>query len=249
MGSKDEGGRMKDERGRRPGTTRPRRGRWCCAVRLLTYIVALTALPGCNLIGALAYKTVGPPAVPAQYVPPKEPTLVMVENFRNPAAVRLDAERLSRYVSQELDRRDIVPIVAAAALDALRDRPDFARMTPGQIGQAAGAKQVLYVDLLKFNVEDALGSEMIRGQMELTVRFVDAASGKTLWPTDSPEGMLLSIETPYRRTGPGTGPSGGGPGATEMGLREAMSTGMAAKISRLFRKWKPDEEGDSDEKG
>ena len=52
--------------------------------------------------GAIAYKVMGPPPVQAKYVPPKQPMLVLVENYRNQAASVLDAQRLSYYVTDDL---------------------------------------------------------------------------------------------------------------------------------------------------
>jgi hypothetical protein len=214
------------------------------AARLILFCILHSAfcisLFGCNILGVLAYKTRGPAPVPAEYVPAKEPMLVLAENYRNPAAVRLDADRMGRHISAELERYHVAPIIAPDALDEVRARPGFATMKLGQVGAAAGAKQVLYVNLIKFNVEPAIGSEMIRGQVEMSVRVVDSASGKTLWPADEPEGKLLSLETPYLRTGAGTGPSGGGPGATEAALRDTMCRQMAERTVKLFRKWTPD---------
>lgn len=212
----------------------------------MTFIILLAMVlggSGCNVVGALLYKTSGPAAIPPQYVLAKEPTLVLVENFRNPAAVRLDADRLARYVADELKRHDIAPTVDHAALERVRAQPDYAKMTQGEIARAVGAKQIIYIDLKKFEVEDAMASEMIRGNVELTIRVVDE-SGKLLWPTDMPEGKLTSIETPYMRVGAGTGRTGGGPGANEIGLRESMTSQMALRIGRMFRKWKPDTEAE-----
>ena len=53
------------------------------------------------------------------------------------------------------------------------------------------------------------------------------------------DGKLLSLQTPYLRVG-GTGPAGGGSGATEVALRNTMCRDMADRISKLFRKWTPD---------
>ena len=217
--------------------------RVACAFALILLPSAVClGLAGCNVFGILASRTVGPPAVKPQYVLPKAPVVVLVENFRNPAAVRLDAERLGRHITAELKRYDLAPIIEPAALGPVLARPDFASMKQSEIAKAVGAAQLIYVDLRKFDVEEALGSEMIRGHAELSVRVIDAATGETKWPTDAAGGSLLTIETPYLRTGAGTGPSGGGPSANEPALREGMAKQAAQKIARLFRKWKPDEE-------
>jgi hypothetical protein len=197
-------------------------------------------LTGCNLLGVLMYKTQGPAPVPAEYVPKHEPMLVLAENWKNPAQSRLDAEQLGRHVTAELQQYDIAPTIDQAVLEQLRAKPTFVSMKLSEIGKAAGASQVLYVNLLKFDVEQTLGSEMIHGSIEATVKVIDAATGQTRWPGDEPDGKLLTLQTPDLRVGGGVGPSGGGPNATEAALREAMCRDMAVRIVKLFRKWTPD---------
>jgi hypothetical protein len=228
-----------EDRGRRIARTGQSSSR-ALAILYLLSIFLLTAPTGCNVLGVLVYKTRGPAPIPAEYVPKREPMLVMAENWNNPALSRLDAEELARHVTAELQQYDIVPAVEQSELEAVRTRPNFASMKLSEIGQAAGASQVLYVNILKFNVQDTIGSEMIKGQVDATVKVIDAATGKTLWPSDEPEGKLLSLETPQLRTGAGIGPTGGGPNATETAMRDTMCREMAVRIVKLFRKWSPD---------
>ena len=200
---------------------------------LLSSILVVTTVPGCALFGALFYKVHGPTPVPAKYVPKKEPTLVLVENYRHPASVRLDAERLGRYIVEEFEGREIAPTIDPALLEELRARPDAKTMSQSAIGRALGAKQVLYVDLTSFNVEEALGSEAIKGKAEATLKLVDATTGDTLWPDAVTTGYPVALETPYVRVGEDT---------NEMRLREQMCRQLANQIGKLFRKWSPEYE-------
>src|SRR6476620_7399924 len=123
------------------------------AARAILYLLSSVfclAPAGCMVVGALTHKVVGSPAVPAQYLPAKEPMLILVENYTNPAAVRLDAQRLSVHLSDELRRYHVAPVVDADAVETLRARPDYASMKVEEVGQAAGAAQVLYINLKQF---------------------------------------------------------------------------------------------------
>jgi hypothetical protein len=175
----------------------------------------------------MAQKLIGPPPVQAQYVPPREPMLVLVENYRNPSAAMLDARSLSLRIEGELRRHSIAPIVSADRLETVRSDPNYAKMTIPAVARAAGARQVLYVNVGTFSVDQTVGGDMLQGRTEMTVRIVSAATGATRWPTDNPTGHPLAIETPWLRAGADT---------TEPQLRDTMARQAAAYIGNLFRK-------------
>ena len=51
----------------------------------------------------MAYKFSPPPTIPAHYTPPREPTVVFVQRLAsNPSDAQLDAERIARYVTDDL---------------------------------------------------------------------------------------------------------------------------------------------------
>jgi hypothetical protein len=187
--------------------------------------------------GVLAHKVVGNPAVPAQYVPAKEPMLVLVENYSNPDAMRLDAQRLSLHVADELRKYRVAPLVDAEAAESLRARPDYAGMKVEEIGQAAGAAQVLYVNLKQFVVDDTVGGEMMKGRAEMRMRVVDVKTGRTRWPRDVPEGRTITAETSWVRS-----TIGSREGASEPAVRDQIARNAASQIVKLFRKWDPDDE-------
>lgn len=208
------------------------------------YVLHLALLPlvlslsGCTIFGAVAGKLVGTPPVAARYVPARtKPMLVLVENYRNPAAAGLDAKRLTLHVAGELRRHRVAPIVDPDDAESLRSRPDYAAMKVQDVGRAAGAKQVLYVNLQQFIIDNTVGEEMMKARAEMRVRVVDVESGRTLWPGDMPEGKTVVAETPWVRS-----PSGGREGLPEPALRDQVARSAAGQIVRLFRQWSPDDE-------
>jgi len=154
--------------------------------------------------------------------------LVLVENYHNPSAAMLDARSLSMRIEEEIRHYNIAPVVDADRLVAVRADPDFAKMTIPAVARAAGAKQVLYVNVGTFAVDQSVGGDMLQGRAEMTVRIVGAATGATRWPTDNPTGYPIPIETPWLRTGADT---------TEADLRDTMARQAATQIGQLFRKY------------
>jgi hypothetical protein len=204
---------------------------WSIVYRLS--VLLFVSITGCTVAGAIAGKVVGPPPVKPQYAPPKDkPMLVLVENYRNPAAVAVDGRHLALRIEEELRRYDVVPVVPAETLEAVRADPAYAKMTIPAVGRAAGAGQVLYVNVTALSVERTVGGDMLRGHAEVAVRVVDAASGATRWPTDNPAGHPVPIQTPWVRQGEG---------ANEASLRDQMCRQAAGYIVKLFRKHSPEE--------
>jgi hypothetical protein len=195
--------------------------------------VAVSCLGGCLMAGAVANKFVGPPKVPAQYTPAKEPMLVLVENYHNPSLVLLDAQQLSNRIAETLRHYDVAPVIDPGKLEAVRQQPGFASMTIPAVGRAVGAKQVLYVNVRRFDVQGTVGNDMLKGSADMTVRVVDAATGATRWPADETGGRAVPVETPWIRQGQG---------ANEASLRDQMSDRAAESIVKMFRKYNPEDQ-------
>jgi hypothetical protein len=205
---------------------------------LLSAILFPALLTACVPVGAVVNKVVGEPPVPPQFVPDKtRPMLVLVENFRNPDAGRMDAQRVTIHIAEELKRYHVARVVDPEEAEALRSRADYHGMKVEEVGRAAGAGQVLYVNFQPVKIDNTVAGEMLKARTELRVRVVDAASGRTLWPHDTPEGQTLVAESPWVRS-----PTGGREGLPEPALRDQVARSAAHQIVKLFRKWTPDEE-------
>lgn len=198
-------------------------------------VITLSLLPlphvGCNVIGALAYKASGSPTIKAQFpLPPDSKTLVLVENFHNPAALRLESDAVARHLAEELKMHAAGPVVEPIDAEALRrERGEAYRKMPvDAIGRALGAGQVVYVDLDEFEITQALASEMLGGRAEARVRVVDEA-GQVLWPTDSAAGYTIQVKVDPQRAGHGI---------DEFAARRELHARLADRIAKLFYNWK-----------
>jgi hypothetical protein len=188
---------------------------------------------GCALLGAAVDKTSGPATIPAKFVPPKEPTLVLVENYRLAAGGDVDCDRLGRYISQDLTENKVVPLVDFSTLTLLRDKdPDaYRKMSIAAIGKAVGAKQVIYVSVNDYGADTPMGSDNVKLRASAKVKVVDSQTGESRWPQDLADGEALSAETEYKDRGTDT---------NDVAVRDDLNKSLAEKIGKLFHEWQPD---------
>ena len=210
---------------------------------LVVPIFALMAMmnSGCaSALGTLSYGIFGPAANPAKYVLPKEPTLVLVENYRNPSAAEFDADQVASEVTDDLKKNNVAPIVDLDKLLAIRDADPnkYRTMKIQDIGRAVGAKQIVYVDLVAAAVELDPSQRALHGKAAARVRVVEVASGDTRWPAGMAEGYPVESEIPYNDADPRI--------ATAMNGQ--MISELSEQIGNLFHEWKPENERGSYDK-
>jgi hypothetical protein len=203
--------------------------------RLLILLLA-AACGGCDALGALIYKTTGPASIDPQFVLPKESTLILVENRRNPAQGAFDADEIARNVGDELKKHDVAPLIDPDRVARVRDAdPDKFRTLPiTAVGQAVNAKQVVYVNLIESGIESDASASSLHGKATARVRVVDVKTGQTMWPLDSNrDGLELNVEIPYSsRTDP----------ATVTAMHSAMVSQLSDSIAKLFYSYHPEDE-------
>jgi hypothetical protein len=217
------------------------RGRTRLGILLYALNAGLLAIAGaCYPIGAILYKTVGPMPVDAQFIPDNtKPMLVFVERFNNAGGAAgsiesmQECENLARAVQAELQARAIAPQVDAMSVAGLRakDPLAFRAMTISQIGGEVGAHQVLYVNLMASSLKMTEGSDLMRGQMAVRVKVIDVASGQVLWPSESTDGQLVSVQTPIGSVREGV---------SKEEARVYTTRMMADAIVKLFYKHQPE---------
>jgi hypothetical protein len=184
---------------------------------------------GCNVVGAIASKVAPPPIIPAKFAPAKEPTLVMVENFHNPAALRLESDSVARNLVEELKMNNVVPVVEPEQAEAFRGKqgPAYRKMPVDAIARALGATQVIYIDLETFSTDHAIASELVGGKAEARVRVVNDG-GELLWPDDSAGGYPVAVKVEPQRVGPG---------GNDLVVRQQLHAALADEIAKLFYNW------------
>jgi peptidoglycan-synthase activator LpoB len=190
-------------------------------------LLACVSLSGCTVAGLIADKFSGDPQVPAQYVPQKDFMLVLVESYQNPSSIAIASEQLDRQIANDLIAHKVAPIINPDRLSEarLRNPSAYKEMDIAGIGRSFGAKQVLYVDIKHFDVDDAVGGQMVKATAEARVRVVDASTGKTLWPLESQAGYPVSFQSPFVAIKEGV---------TETSVRDQATRALGERIAKLF---------------
>ena len=194
----------------------------------------LLAAGGCQAAGAAAYAGTPPDTIKAQYVLPKAPTLVLVESYGNAGEATLYADQLGVALVRQLKDHQVGQEVDPQLLAKLRedDTEKYDKMTIDGIGRALGAKQVIYVNVIRAELEDPSGSTSARGDIDCIVRVVDAATGETRWPPEASDGQLIQIQTPWLHSD--------APIPTRPDVHQDMVQRTADAVAKLFYEWEPD---------
>lgn len=194
-------------------------------------LVLFLLLPGCSIVGAVASKVAPEPTIAAAYALPAKPTAVVVENFHNPASMRLESDHVARGVVDELTVHGVGPLIDPGKIENLRRRDGAAyrAMPLDAIAQAVGAEQVIYVDLERFDLVHAIASESPGGTAEARVRVVDAATGDAVWPLDAAGGHPITVSIDAQRVTPD---------APDAAVRRLLHDSLADRIAKLFYNWK-----------
>jgi hypothetical protein len=208
----------------------------CSALKMLLRGTLLAMIcfcgSGCEVLGTIAHIAVGDPPIPAQYVPPKAPTLVLVENFRSPGAVQLDGDMIAHLVCEELKEKGKLDVIDPDKLVPIReeDPAKFQKMSIPELGKAVGAKQVIYVDLIESDFSSDTSQSVVHATATARVRVVDVASTQTLWPASPPGGKELSNKIDFDPVDT----------SHALSMRTDMLTQLSSQISKLFYTWKAD---------
>lgn len=197
-------------------------------------LTSILSVGGCAAAGVAAYAASPPAKIKAKYVPPMVPTLVLVESYGNAGDATIDADQLGVALVRVLQDHKIGQILDPQLVAKLReqDRDRYDKMTIDGIGRALGAKQVIYVNVLRAEVDAPTGSGTARGNIAGIVRVVDASSGETAWPSYARDGELIQIQTPWLHSDT--------PVPTRPDVHSDMVTRMADSISKLFYDWEPE---------
>jgi hypothetical protein len=197
-----------------------------------TLLLLAMAACGCALPGALAYKFMGPPEIPAKYVFPKIPLLVLVENAHSGSIAIPEADALSAVIYEDLKEHKVAPLIDPARVHELRDRNPigFGKMSITEVGRQLGAEQVLYVHVQQLDIESPTGADLVRLKISVKVKIVEIANARTIWP-ESGDTESYNVESPWQRLDPGT---------TRSVLNHQVLRESGIEIARWFYPYQPD---------
>ena len=200
----------------------------------LVLAVGIALSTGCNVIGAIGNKMAGEQKAPALYKLPKTDTLVFVESFQNPDLYAVQAQQLMQGINEKLTENKAATVVSPSKVDDLRtkDRTAFSRMDIPSIARAVGAKQVIYVNIVKFHTEIPIAGTQYSGEGDVRVKVFDAETGRMLWPPDTSAGREIRYENkPEEDVDPRN------PGA----VQDQIIRHLSARVGEIFYDSVPDE--------
>ena len=187
------------------------------------------ALIGCGpIIGQFTGKRSATVEVEAKYKLQSSNLLILLDT---PAGVaRSDEARavLSNKLEREIRHYELVEsIIPASELSAWRSsRNDFEELAIEQIGRELWAQQVLYVEIIEFQLGTMMDKSAGQGLMRGRVKVFDVSKNQRAWPKTEPLGHDVMV-----RMGLGAAEEKN----SQQDLTEAMCQRMAVKVIKLFR--------------
>jgi hypothetical protein len=201
--------------------------------------LAFVLIAGCNFFGVIANDIGGTQERKAEWIPSKQPTLVLVENYAvTSAGEDVECNRLGAYIMQDLDQNHVVPLVDFNKVLTLRDQnPEgYRKMSVASIGRAVGASQIIYVDIRKLTSETMLGSNSVKWKADASVMVVDANNGRSLWPVDLAGGHPVAAETDFEEADPAH---------DDVLAQDSLDKNLADQVGKLFHDWMSDTTNDA----
>jgi hypothetical protein len=183
-------------------------------------------LVACTVCGAC-----GNEKVDAKFRLTAGPVMVFVDDVHE----RVDWPPARRYlwddVSQELLRtKSATKVVPIESEESLRQtHPDFVKLTCREIGELAGAEQVVWIEVQDFLAEEDITDATNAAYFAVTVKVLNPKEKSDrhrvrVWP-DSPEGNYVSA----KMTGSAVVRA-----KTKDGISKELTAKLAVNIARLF---------------
>jgi hypothetical protein len=170
--------------------------------QLLLALICTVPLGACTYSGGELLYVLGfgrGQKVEAQFRLTKEPVLILIDD----AAMRIDWPSARIYLfdalaEELLDHKAAARIVPRQTVDGLRQSVDnFEKRGCREIGEMAGARQVLWVEVQDFLAEEEVTEADVAAYFSVSVKVINVLEKERrtrvrLWPP-SPQGELVSV--------------------------------------------------------
>lgn len=208
--------------------------RWLAPAGLA--LLALAALPACNIVGPAVFFLNGPEKAPAVYTLPKDrPTVIFVDDRFNRVPQRSSRDLIGATAEQVLlDEEILTDAIQSRQATAAARRERFSEpLTIAQVGSEVGAQVVIYATVDDFTV--SIDGVSHQPRAVLRVKVIDAATGERLYPEPgSPaEAHTLSVTTRQQRTPIGTR-------AERAQAEQDLARWTGIRLARLFFEASPE---------
>lgn len=195
---------------------------------------------GCNILGPAAFVLSGPATIDAEFRLPDQPTVVFVDDRRNVLANRGIRSYLGDKTGEYLLRHKVLnvekqhSIRTGGALAAARGDEQGHLLSLEEIGEKVGARQVIYIDMLTFQIETTDGESHTHAQFAVKVIDVETRTRIFPDPESGPPARTMVVSLPPERTYQ--------PIFNRETRREAelaLAVLIADKVSKIFYKHEP----------
>jgi len=212
------------------------------ALRFTACAVVAAVMCSCNILSPAAFLAFGETKTPAMYELEDRPTVVFVDDRNN--AIPINASRIRRRIADDVTRElmahELVSLTIsprdAMALARRRDR-EGDLMSMEAIGEAVGAEQLIYIEMLSFR--GSVDNMTPRPGAMCRVKVIDIVArtrafppvgGESDWQEVGALGVPMSLEL-YRNS------------EGRRQIEVSLSAAIADKVTKLFYKHVPDELG------
>ncbi len=197
-------------------------------IAIITTLLTLTLLPGCNLVAPVAYAIHGPEKInPVYTLPEHATTVVFVDDPSSKIAQRRLRYAMADVATQQLlEKRILTNMLDPQGIIATASKDVHTKLSSvSDLGKAVGADIVIYAVVTNFSLSPESGSYIPRAT--LNVKVIDVAQGKRVWP-ESNFGFPIEIQIPQR---PGLSPDAG---AAQLAIEQQLAARAGLGLSQLF---------------
>ena len=196
-------------------------------------IVCTLWLGGCNIVGPAAYLIGGGPKVDPEYVLFDVPTLVYIDdrsNEVNPISLRkVIADKASTDLMENQAVKMTISSQDAMTLAAQRER-NSQILSIEEIGNAVGARQIIYVEMVQFN--DTPDGFTPRPIAVCRVKVIDLDAKKRVYPPEDADLPYREVQVMTREVDPNLYATRSG----RLKVFEVLAEQTGVEIAKLFYK-------------
>ncbi len=190
----------------------------------------MTALAGCNIVGAAVLAIEGPPKIEkVGDLPTDRALVVFLDDPKNKLPRRTIREAVARAAEEDILREELTDggkvISSAAAMRIAGTERYGAPMSIVEIGRRVGAEVVLYIRIDDWTLAREVG--VVSPAAQARVKIMDVENNKRIWP-DDPNGYTMDAKFPIQ--------SEEAPSTLDerMALEDKFARYFGREISRLF---------------
>jgi hypothetical protein len=197
----------------------------------LLVVAAAASLSSCNIVTPISYVVMGPPTVGPEFDLPDVPTVVFLDdrqNVVNPISLRkVIADRCAQELMVKKKLTNMISAQDAMAIAARSDRASN-MMSIEQIGEAVGAQQVIYIEMVQFT--ETPDGAVVSPTAGCRVKVIDIQEKVRLYPPPGTADSSRFVAANLQPMDPNVLRTQSG----RLGVFNALATETGMRVSLLF---------------